>query len=205
MTNPVRQIAVIGGSGSGKSWLAKRLARAFAPHSACVSLDDFYRDLAHLPLPARAATNFDDPAAIDWHAVRGVVEGLEHGEAVRLPQYDFATHTRKPAPRRLEAQPVVIWDGLWLLHPEWLRARFAFSVFVDCAAAERLRRRIRRDVGRRGRTAESVRLQFERDVEPMHARFVAPQRSLATRYVTSPLEAETLDTLIAELRALWPP
>ncbi len=195
-------IAVIGGSGSGKSWLAKRLARAFAPHSARVSLDDFYRDLAHLPLPARAETNFDNPAAIDWDAVRGVVAGLERGEPVRLPQYDFATHTRKPAPRRLEAQSVVIWDGLWLLHPEWLRARFAFSVFVDCPAAERLRRRIRRDVGRRGRTAESVRLQFERDVEPMHNRFVAPQRSLATRCVASPVDEAALDALIGELRTI---
>lgn len=195
-------IAVIGGSGSGKSWLAKRLAAAFAPRSARVSLDDFYRDLAHLPLPTRAATNFDDPEAIDWDAVRGAVDGLERGEPVRLPQYDFATHTRRPVPRSLAAQPVVIWDGLWLLHPDWLRARFAFSVFVDCSAAERLRRRIRRDVDRRGRTAESVRLQFERNVEPMHARFVAPQRSLATRCVTSPVAEAVLRALIAELRAI---
>lgn len=202
MTSRTHMVAVTGGSGSGKTWLAERLAAAFAPPAARVSLDDFYRDLAHLPLPARAGVNFDDPAAIDWHAVRDVVEGLERGEPVRLPQYDFATHTRKAEPRELAAEPIVIWDGLWLLHPDWLRARFAFSVFVDCPAAERLRRRTDRDVGERGRTVESVRRQFEQDVEPMHERFVAPQRSRATRCVTSPVDSATLGALIGELRAI---
>ncbi len=202
MTRTIPMLAVTGGSGAGKTWLADQLASAWGPSVARVSLDDFYRDLAQLPLPARAAVNFDDPAAIDWSAVRAVVEGLARGEPVRLPQYDFATHTRGAAPRWLEAPPAVIWDGLWLLHPDWLRARFAFSVFVECPAAERLRRRLERDVGERGRSAESVRRQFEQHVEPMHGRYVAPQRSRATRCVTSPVSEPALAALLAELRSI---
>ncbi len=77
-------------------------------------------------------------------------------------------------------------EGLWLLHPEWLREKFSFSVFVDCPENERLQRRIERDVPTRGRTEQSVREQFSHHVKPMHDLFVEPQREWAMRCVDSP-------------------
>lgn len=195
-------IAVVGGSGSGKTWLANRLAGALGQTTARLPLDDFYRDLSHWPRAQRDAFNFDDPAAIDWQAVRRVVEDLAAGRTAAVPVYDFTTHTRKSETRSLPPAPLVIGDGLWLLHPEWLRTRFAFSVFVDCPAEVRLQRRIERDSRERDRSEASVRRQFETHVEPMHHRFVEPQRAFATRCVHSPLDEDALASLVADLRAV---
>jgi uridine kinase len=197
----IRLIAVVGGSGSGKTWLAAELAEWLGDEAAHLCLDHFYRDLGHLPEQERALTNFDDPAAIDWEALRTVLEALERGEEARVPVYDFAEHVRKQETVALESRPLVVLEGLWLLHPEWLREKFALSVFVDCAEEERLQRRIERDVLTRGRTEESVRRQFADHVQPMHACFVEPQRELAMLCVGSPLLESEQNALRLACRA----
>lgn len=191
---------MVGGSGSGKTWLAAELGEWLGDEAAHLSLDHFYRDLGHLSEPERGLVNFDDPAAIDWDALRGVMESLERGEVARVPVYDFAEHVRNDETAELESRPIVVLEGLWLLHPEWLRGKFALSVFVDCPEEVRLRRRVERDVVTRGRTEESIRKQFAEHVQPMHACFVEPQRELAMRCVSSPLSEEEHRELLAACR-----
>ncbi|MEI7534693.1 MAG: uridine kinase [Verrucomicrobiae bacterium] len=201
MKAPVH-VAVVGGSGSGKTWLAEKLAATLAPRAARLSLDDFYRDLSPLPLAERDAVNFDDPAAIDWEKFRAVIGAMRVGEKINLPVYDFATHTRKVAARNFIPPPLLIWDGLWLLHHDWLRAQFALTFFVECGAEERFRRRTERDMRERGRSFESVRVQFFEHVQPMHERFVEPQRQWAAQIVDSPVSEKTLDGLVENLLQL---
>jgi uridine kinase len=197
MKAPVH-VAVVGGSGSGKTWLAEKIAAALAPRAARISLDDFYRDLLPLPPAERDAVNFDDPAAIDWDKFRTVIGRMRVGENIDLPSYDFVTHTRRAEPRNFLPPPLVVWDGLWLLHHDWLVEKFAMSIFMDCAAPERFRRRAERDVRERGRSFESVRWQFFERVQPMHERFVEPQRRRAARTIASPVSAADLDGLVRE-------
>lgn len=197
-----QHIAIVGGSGSGKTWLAEKLCAELGAVAARLSLDDFYRDQSHLAPAARAAVNFDDPAAIDWAAARAVASALAQGEVAQVPSYDFATHTRRKAARPFAPRPLIIWDGLWLLHEPGLRENFSFSVFVDCDQAERLRRRSERDVRERGRTPESVRLQFLSLVQPMHEKFVQPQRTAADRTVASPIAPAELAGLVQQLAEL---
>ena len=154
--NRCRFIAVTGGSGSGKSWLAAALCERLGSEAAHLALDDFYHDLGHLPPAARNAVNFDDPAAIDWEALHEVLGQLECGAVARLPIYDFASHTRHQETRLIPQARFIVLDGLWLLHHGWLRDKLALSVFVDCPVAERLRRRVARDVQTRGRSLESL-------------------------------------------------
>ena len=187
---------MIGGSGSGKTWLSAKLQEKLGDHATSLCLDAFYRDLSHLPPAVRSQVNFDDPAAIDWDALRAVLESLEHGHPAAVPVYDFATHTRQPTPLVLAPKAIVIIEGLWLFHPPWLRQKFAHSVFVDCPADERLRRRIERDVLTRGRSETSVRDQFANHVQPMHERFVEPQRHHASLQLQSPVADATLDQLV---------
>jgi len=196
----IRLIAVVGGSGSGKTWLAEKIAGWLGDDAVQCSLDHFYRDLSHLPESERAGVNFDDPAAIDWEALRMVIESLERGEVAQVPIYDFARHVRRAETVELVGRPFVVLEGLWLLHPLWLREKFALSVFVDCPEELRLSRRVERDVATRGRTEESVRKQFAEHVQPMHARFVEPQRELAMRCVGSPLSHDEQIELLAACR-----
>jgi uridine kinase len=196
----IRCIAVVGGSGSGKTWLAAELVGIFGNDAVHICLDHFYRDLSHLPEAERERVNFDDPAAIDWEALRLVLECLERGEVARMPVYDFGKHTRKSETVELAGRPFIVLEGLWLLHQEWLRKKITLSVFVDCPEEVRLLRRVERDMATRGRTEQSVKKQFSEHVQPMHARFVEPQREFAMHCVSSPLRDGELAELLRVCR-----
>lgn len=195
-----RFIGVVGGSGSGKSWFARTIQECLGDRCAHLCLDDFYQDLSHLPEAERCHVNFDDPEAIDWDTLAGVLECLEAGRPAEVPVYDFATHSRCGAPRQLPACQWLVVEGLWLLHHEWLRGKLKLSVFVDCPEQERLRRRIERDVAERGRSEESVRKQFGEHVQPMHALFVEPQRIHATHHMASPMTVAQCEALVREMK-----
>src|SRR5579859_2463241 len=168
-------IAIVGGSGAGKTRLAERLQHALGPRTARLSQDDFYRDLGHLPPSSRVTVNFDHPRAIDWLSFEAVLRDCRAGGATAVPQYNFDTHTRLPEKRTLIPGPLVLVEGLWLLWLRQVRDLFDLKIFLDCPEPIRLERRLARDAVERGRTPESVRRQFFRQVAPMHERFVAPQ------------------------------
>jgi uridine kinase len=172
-------VAIVGGSGSGKSWLADGLEAALSPHVVRLSQDDFYRDRSHLPAVRRARLNFDHPRAIDWPKLEHCVRKLLSGQQALTPRYDFKTHSRRSDQQRLSPRPVILMDGLWLLRRRSLRSRVTLGVFIDCPTRTRLRRRLTRDLRQRGRSRDSVRRQFRATVEPMHARYVAPQARYA--------------------------
>lgn len=180
---PVSLVAITGGSGSGKTWLTRRLQRRLGGSAGRLSLDDFYRDLSHLPARQRASTNFDDPGAIDWAEFRACLQGIRAGQEVQVPRYDFTTHTRCVRRRRWRRRAVVLVEGLWVLHRPEVRSLFALRVFVEAPEALRLQRRMERDRRERGRSAASILRQFRGQVAPMHDWFVEPQRRWADRIV----------------------
>ena len=76
-------IGVAGGSGSGKTTVAERLAGLIGePSLALLRLDAYYGDSGHLPFEERAAINYDHPDAFDWKLLLEHVDTLAAGEAV---------------------------------------------------------------------------------------------------------------------------
>jgi uridine kinase len=197
-------IAIVGGSGSGKSWLADRLQRAFGPGAARLSLDNFYLDRAHLPPWQRGRINFDHPRAIDWRRFEAVLRESRVQREVSIPQYNFATHTRLPHDRPWTPAPLILVDGLWLLGRARVRRLFDFRIYLDCPGQLRLERRLSRDVTERGRTADSVRDQFWKMVAPMHERYVATQLRLADLVLQQPSGEVEIHELVAALHAMVP-
>jgi len=197
---PPLLVAIVGGSGAGKTWLAKKLEAALMPHATRFSLDDFYRDCSRVHPERRAKINFDHPRAIDWPVMEQVVEDLRAGRAARLPCYDFKTHCRLPKKNVLAHKPVVLVDGLWLLHRRSLRRAFALKIFVDCPTRTRRGRRMTRDLRSRGRTRSSILDQLQNTVEPMHERFVAPQQKWADVVLRHNFGTREIQRLARELR-----
>lgn len=186
MRNQNQLIAIVGGSGSGKTWLAEQLQRALGASAVRLSLDDFYRDRSSLPLPARQEINFDHPHAIDWQQFEQVLHDCRHGRPTCVPRYDFATHVRKLSGKEVLPAPFVLVEGLWLLWRPRIAKWFDLKIFLDCPAHLRLERRLMRDLSERGRSADAIYSQFWKTVVPMHDQFVAPQAGLADIILQSP-------------------
>jgi len=176
--------------------------RTLAGGVARISLDDFYRDRSKLPLARRAAINFDHPRAIDWPLVERALLDCRAGRPVRVPQYDFVTHTRLPGYKPWTPKPLILVDGLWLLHHPALRGLFDLRIFLECPAQLRLKRRLARDQSQRGRSPASIRRQFLKTVAPMHQRYVAPQARWADIILRQPSDEKEICGLIETVRSL---
>jgi uridine kinase len=200
-SNP-KLIAIVGGSGSGKTWLARRLELQLQPAASRLSLDDFYLDRSSLSERQRDALNYDHPRAIDWARLEKTLNNCRLGKSSPVPRYDFATHTRKPEEDLFMPTPVVLVDGLWLLVQTRIRELFDFTIFIDCPEQLRRQRRVERDVAERGRKSVHVLTQFAENVVPMHERFVAPQAATADIVLRHSPEPAEIDNLAATIRAL---
>lgn len=181
-----RIISVAGGTASGKTTLAHDLSRiGGARRVQVIPLDSYYRDQANLSLEERATTNYDHPDAFETNLLRQHLDALRSGHAVDAPIYNFALHCRdNERVQRVEPVDVVIVEGILALHYPELREVYSYSVFVDTDDDLRLTRRLKRDVSERGRTEESVHLQWSSTVHPMHVQYCAPTRSLAAEVMT---------------------
>jgi uridine kinase len=197
-------LGVAGGTGSGKTTVAERLAEVMGADAlTLVRLDSYYRDRSDLPLEERAAINYDHPDAFDWPLLLDHVRALVAGDSVLAPVYDFTTHLRSSTKIEIHSSRIVIVEGILVLWEPVLRVLFDLKVFVDTDADIRFIRRLTRDVAERGRTVESVIAQYEQTVRPMHLQFIEPTKRYADVIVPhGGMNAPALDVLLARVREL---
>lgn len=173
-------IGLAGGTGSGKTTVAKALvAEAGVGNALLLPQDAYYRAQGDLPLEARMLTNYDEPSAFDTELLLRHVDQLVNGEAIDMPVYDFTDFDRSSRTVQVRPAPVVIVEGILVLHEARLRDRMRLKVFVDAPADERFIRRLERDVAERGRSPQVVIAQYRRTVKPMHDLFVEPTKQHA--------------------------
>lgn len=173
-------VGIAGGTGSGKTTVARKLADALPTECiATVEFDAYYRDRPDLTPEARAQLNFDHPEALDTTLLVEHLAALRAGRAIDAPIYDFKTHRRLDETRRVEPRPVIIVEGILVFVDGRVREQLDIKLFVDTDTDIRVFRRIRRDIEQRGRTFDSVREQYYRTVRPMHLQFVEPSKRWA--------------------------
>jgi uridine kinase len=173
-------IGVAGGSGSGKSTVARNVAKALQAESvAFIEMDAYYRNFAHLPLAERRQINWDHPDAFDWELLVDQLARLSQGESIEKPVYDFVSHTRSDRCVIVPPAQVVVIDGILLFSDSRVRDLCDVKVFVDADADVRLIRRIRRDIAKRGRPLDEILDQYLTTVQPMHLQFVEPSKRYA--------------------------
>lgn len=169
-------IAVVGGTGSGKTTVARAIHDSLGGGAVLLDQDAYYRDLAHLTLDERRQVNFDHPDSIDTELLIRHLEALAAGQAIEKPTYDFAAHTRAAQRERVEPSEVIIVEGILLLTDPRLRELFDIRIFVDVGDDVRFIRRLLRDTRERGRTMDNVIQQYLSTVRPMHLEFVEPSK-----------------------------
>ena len=156
-------IGICGGTGSGKTTVARRvLDNISEEHVAYLPQDSYYRNLGDMPLTLRKQINFDHPDALDNDLFVNHLMALRAGEPIDIPVYDFATHTRQVEVRKATRKPIVIVEGILIFHDVRLRDLMDIKIFVDTADDLRFIRRLQRDEI----VPEPVMLQHE--AEPAH-------------------------------------
>ena len=195
-------IAVVGGSGSGKTTVSRGIYDQLGLDAAFVDQDAYYKDLSHLPLERRMAVNFDHPDAFDTDLLVAHLEALRSRQPIEKPTYDFAAQTRAEARVRIDPKDVVIVDGIMLFADARLRPLFDIKIYVDVAEDVRFIRRLQRDTAERGRSMEDVIRQYLATVRPMHLAFVEPSKRWADLIVPEGDARVALDLVVNKLKSV---
>lgn len=197
-------IGIAGGTGAGKTLVARSIAEELDHESVLVlEQDSYYRDLRHIPLGERETRNYDHPDAFDRDLLRTHLAALLEGREIEVPIYDRKTHTRLPETRREAPVRVVVLDGILILEDPAIRQLFDIKLFIDADPDVRFIRRLKRDLSERGRTLDQVIRQYESTVRPMHQQYVEPSKQYADVVIPGGgYNAVAIDLITTKIRSL---
>jgi uridine kinase len=173
-------IGIAGGSGSGKTLVARTIVRDLgSSRVAIVDQDSYYRDLDDIPLADRDLRNFDHPDAFDNELMQAHIRDLLEGRTIEQPIYDYTRHARLKETKTIGDHAVIVLEGILIFVDEELRDLMDIKLFIDADPDIRLLRRIERDIKERGRAIETILRQYQATVRPMHLQFVEPSKRYA--------------------------
>ena len=173
-------IGITGGTGSGKSTIAKEICSHF--DKGCIAMveqDSYYKDQSDLTYKERIKTNYDHPDAFDTPLLVKHLKQLINKEAIEKPIYDFEIHNRKLEKVTVQPREIIIVEGILVLQEKELRNLLNVKIYVDTDADVRIIRRLLRDIKERNRTIDSVINQYLNVVRPMHLQFIEPSKRYA--------------------------
>ena len=169
-------IGIAGGTGSGKTTITEKIKSEFATEVSVLYHDNYYKKIENLSYNERCNLNYDHPNSYDTDLMIEHVKKLKNGEDIECPVYDFTIHNRSEDVLEVKSQAVLVIEGILIFENDELRNLMDVKIFVDTAADVRILRRIKRDVGKRNRTLDSVIEQYLTTVKPMHEIFVEPSK-----------------------------
>ena len=173
-------IGIAGGSGSGKTTLMNNIVKRFEDDITVLSHDSYYRRHdKNKSFEELSQLNYDEPAALETDLMVKHLDLLRQGIAIDCPVYDFTIHNRSDEVTHIEPRKIIIVEGILIFENEALRDLMDIRIFVDTDADIRLCRRVKRDVNKRGRSLESVLLQYQQTVKPMYEKYVEPSKKYA--------------------------
>ncbi|GAB3418154.1 uridine kinase [Haloparvum alkalitolerans] len=201
MTIPSFVIGIAGGTGAGKTTVARLVTENVDDSVTRIPIDNYYEDLSHLDYEERADVNYDHPSAFEWDLLREQLETLLEGQSVEMPQYDFEIHNRKPERITVEPTDVIVLEGILALYDEAVNDMLDLRLYVETDADVRILRRIQRDVVERGRDLEGVIDQYLSTVKPMHEQFIEPTKKHADLIIPEGANTVAVNLLEEKIRS----
>ncbi len=173
-------IGVAGGTGSGKTTVSRAIQDAVGHERiAYLQHDNYYNDHSHLPPEERGKLNYDHPDSLDTQFMVEQLQQLRNNQAIAMPMYNFATHSRLADTQRVEPAKIILVEGILIFAERSLRKLMDMRIFVDTDADLRFIRRLKRDMDEPGRSLDSIVNQYLATVRPMHMEFVEPSKRYA--------------------------
>jgi uridine kinase len=172
-------VGIAGGSGSGKTSLARALLAELDPARAALLTHDAYYTIAArwLHRPGRGQLRTCPTPSISrcsWSTWRRYAVGSRyvHRRIAFPPTGARATRRRwRRDHRRHRGHPAAVGARV--------RAALDLSIYLDAPERVRLERRLARDVAERGRTTDAVLASSRRRCATAHATYVEPTRAMA--------------------------
>lgn len=191
---------IAGGTGSGKTTIAQKIASHFKDKVIYIPHDHYYKDQSEKSPKQRELTNYDHPDALETDLFTKHLKDLLEGKTVEIPKYDFTTHTRKSETLKLSPAPIIIIEGILIFQNEELRNLIDLKVFIDVPSDIRVLRRTKRDIEERGRTLDFCYNQYVKFTKPMHEKFVEASKIHADIIIPKGgMNKEAVSTLIHTL------
>jgi uridine kinase len=194
-------IGLGGGSGSGKTTIARSIVEAIGPDDVTlIQHDAYYHDQTDLPMEERIKVNYDHPASFETSLLVTHLQELRAGRAIERPIYDFTVYNRLADTVRVEPKHAVIVEGILVLYEPELRELMDLKIYVDTDPDLRILRRLERDLKERGRSFDSVHDQYLDTVRPMHLQFVEPSKRYADIVIPEGYNTGAVATVISMIR-----
>jgi uridine kinase len=179
MNRPIL-IGIAGGTGSGKTTVARSIFKALPETNiVIIEQDSYYKDQSELTLDERIKTNYDHPLSFDNQLLIDHLKALLTGQSIEKPVYNFSIHNRSEETVKVYPKDIIILEGIMIFEDKDLRDIMDIKIFVDTDPDVRIIRRIVRDINDRGRTLESVIEQYLATVKPAHEQFIEPSKKFA--------------------------
>ncbi|XP_070582282.1 uridine-cytidine kinase 2-like [Ptychodera flava] len=202
-------IGVAGGTASGKSSVCEKIMEELGQNEVerkqrqvtTISQENFYRNLteAEKSKAFKGQFNFDHPDAYDHELFRQTLQDISKGKTVKIPVYDFKTHSRKiDESTVVYAADVVLIEGILVFYLKDTRSLFQMKLFVDTDPDTRLSRRVLRDINERGRQLEQVLTQYTTFVKPAFEEFCLPTKKYADVIIPKGVENKVAISLIVQ-------
>lgn len=179
MDSPIL-IGITGGTGSGKSTVSKEIFKTIPEKDiVIIEQDSYYKDQSNLSYDERMKINYDHPSSFDSALLLEHLKLLKDNKTIEKPIYDFEKNNRRKETIKVEAKKIIILEGILILFEKEIREILDIKIFVDTDSDVRVIRRILRDIKERGRTLDSVILQYMDTVRPAHLQFIDPSKRYA--------------------------
>ncbi len=197
-------IGITGGTGSGKSTVSREIVKLIPEKKIVViEQDSYYKDQSDLSFEERVKTNYDHPFAFDNELMVDHLKSLLNDKEVKKPIYDFERHNRKKESQVIEPKDIIILEGILILAEKEVRDLLDIKIFVDTDSDVRIIRRILRDLKDRGRTLDSVILQYMETVRPAHLQFIEPTKRYADIIIPEGgYNKVAIDILVAKINSI---
>jgi uridine kinase len=197
-------IGIAGGSGSGKTFFLKCFLEHFtADEVSLVSQDDYYIPVAHnMTKEENKLYNFDLPATIDHEHFQQDISKLLSKEPILKQEYTFNNPDAVPKMIEIKPAPILIVEGLFILHFKDIAELLDLKVFIDADEDVALQRRLKRDLIERGYSHDDVMYKWINHVVPAYKEYLLPYKDECDRVITNNSHvAEDIMTITEEISA----
>ena len=173
-------IGITGGSGSGKTTFIRQLRAGLDDTQVCyLSMDDYYVPREQQKTDASGVRNFDRPKSINREEFVRDLKLLMRGQTVNRQEYVFNNERAQPRMLTFRPAPVIIVEGLFVLHYKELRGMLDLKLFLHAKDNLKVVRRIKRDRVERNYPLDDVLYRYEHHVLPAYEKYVGPYKEKA--------------------------